>query len=430
MTTLFTVVPNANAGFTDQLTTLAWVYDLGTRCGFQFRLTPFTAARSGSDFWSRYDLGRAFPPLSPEESALPRTRVELAGARARDRGVRTPEDLVALVREQMPADARLVVFDISEREVFLRSIVWDESPGMLTFQAGLRRVFAPRHPWSPERGLRVLFHLRCGDTADVPLIGPVNYRAWGDKVRLARPSLATPFVGARLAMDVVRDCVGPSAAEFRVFSDGYERTVRGAMLSAGPGGTITAGLAKLIDRAAGLHAEAARSLMAGADVTFSMGESAESIEGLIDAAQDADLVVFTAAQRMIPKLLAALGDRDRRPGLLLLDPLHHRPVRQVRLHERQARLITISIHGDPLAPLRAFLAAAADSTPLRTIEPLAERAGAGAFCIPELEPLAAALEAEGSAAEARAVYEWLTILTDGSPGSLAGAARCAARLGD
>lgn len=428
MTTLFTVVPDESVGFTDQLTTLALAYDVGTRCGYEFRLTPFTTPRTGHDFWSRYDLGRAFPVLSEEESAWPRARVELSGNRAR--WASTPQDLVAMIAEQVPAGTRVVVLDVTERELFLKSIRWDESRGLAAFQAGLREVFAPRRPWPRERGLRVLLHLRCGDTADVPLIGPLTYRVWGDRVLVARPALAPPFLSARLVMDVVRDSLGPAGAEFRVFTDGYEGTVRGTTRSAGPGGTITAGLAKLMERAIGLHAEAARAVMAGDDVAFSMGESAQSIEGLIDAAQQSDLIVFNASQRLIPKLLAALGDRDRRPGLLVLDPRRHRTLRQVRLSERHARLINLSIHGDPLAPLRAFLAAVADPTHVSTIEPLAAGAGAGAFCIPELEPLAAGLEAEGRDAQARAVYEWLIELTDGSPASLAGAARCAASLGD
>lgn len=156
----------------------------------------------------------------------------------------------------------------------------------------------------------------------------------------------------------------------------------------------------------------------------------ESLGGLIDAAQHADVIVCNASQRLIPKLLAVLDDRDRRPGLLVLDPLRHRLVRQVRLSERHAWLINLSMHGDPLAPLRAFLAAVANPTRVTAIEAIVEGAGAGAFCIPELEPLAATLEAKGCDAQARAVYEWLSVLSDGSPGSLAGAARCAARLGD
>jgi hypothetical protein len=430
MKTLFTVVPKANAGFTDQLTTLALAYDIGTRCGCEFRLTPFTTLRSGHEFWSRYDLSRRFPVLSAEESMLPQARVELTGARARACDARTPQDLVAMVADQMPAGTRMVVIEVTERDFVQKLMRWDESPGMLSFRAELRKVFAPRHAWAPARGLRVLLHLRCGDTADVPLIGPVHYRAWGTHVRVARPALATPFVGARLVMDVVRDLLGPGGAEFRVFTDGYERTAHSMMRSAGTGGTITAGLAKLMERAIGLHGEAARAVMTGEDVTFSAGESLESLDGLIHAAQHADIIVCNAAQRLSPKLLAVLDDRDRRPGLLVLDPQRHLPVRQVRLSERHVRLINLSMHGDPLAPLRAFLATAADPTRVSAIEAIVEEAGAGAFCIPELEPLAATLEVEGRDAQARAVYEWLGVLSDGSPGSLAGAARCAARLGD
>lgn len=430
MKTLFTVLPHSHAGFTDQLTTLALAHDVGTRCGYEFRLTPFTSLRSDHDFWSRYDLSGSFPVLSTDELTLPRARVELSASRARHRGVRTPQDLVAMVREQVPVGTRMVVIEFTEREHLLKSIAWDDSPGMVSFHAALRKVFAVRQAWTSKRGLRVLLHLRCGDTADVPLIGPVNYRVWGDHVQVARPALATPFLGARLVMDVVRDSLGPAGAEFRVCTDGYGRAARSAVRSAEPGGTITRGLATLMERAIILHEEAARAVIAGDDVTFNMGEGAESIEGLIDAAQQSDLIVVNAAQRLIPKLLAALGDLDRRPGLLVLDPWRHRTVRQVRLSERHARLINLSSHGDPLAPLRAFLAALADPMPVQTIEAVTEGTGAGVFCIPELESLAAQLESEGNDARARTLYEWVAVLSDGSPRSLAGTARCAARLGD
>ena len=430
MATLFTVQPSPRVGFTDQLTTLALAYDVGTRCGYEFRLTPFATPRSGQGLEERYDLTRAFPAFSEEEANLPTVRVGLSGAWARTGRVRTPQDLVAVIKDQVPADARVVVFDVVERESLLLDIAWDESPRMTSFHAGLRQVLAPRCPWPATGGLRVLVHLRCGDTADVPLIARLNYRVWGTFIQIARPSLPTPFLGARLAMDVVRERAGTAGAEFRVFSDGYERTARLTARSSGPGGTITPGLEKLLNEAIGLHAEAARAMIEGEDVTFRMDESLDSLGDLVDAAQEADLIVITTAQRMIPKLLAALGPRDRRPGLLLLDSHLHRNVRRVRLDERYARLISLSAHGDALAPLRAFLAAAADPTVVGSVEPLAERAGVGTFCIPELEPLAAEFESQGRYADARAVYEWLTVLTDGSPGVLAGVSRCADRMGD
>lgn len=430
MATLFTVQPSARVGFTDQLTTLALIYDVGTRCGYEFRLSPFATPRSGHGLAERYDLTRAFPVFSPNEANLPTVRVELSGAWARTGSVRTPQDLVAVIKKQVPADAGVVVFDLVERERLLLDIAWDESPLMKSFHAGLREVMAPRCPWPAMGILRVLVHLRCGDTADVPLIARLNYRVWGSFFQIARPSLPTPFLGARLAMDVVRERVGTAGAEFRVFSDGYERTARSAARSSGPGGTITPGLAKLLNKALGLHAGAARAMIEADDVTFSMDESLDSLGDLIDAAQEADLIVVTTAQRMIPKLLAALGPRDRRPGLLLLDSHLHRNVRRVRLDERHARLVTLSAHGDALAPLRAFLAAAADPTGVRIVEQLAEQSGAGTFCIPELEPLAAEFELQGRYADARAVHEWLTVLTDGSPDALGGVSRCANRMGD
>jgi len=430
MPILFTVQPSPRAGFTDQLTTLSLVYDIGTRCEYEFRLTPFATPRSGQGVEERYDLTRTFPVFSAEEANLPTVRVELSGASARNRGVRTPWDLVALVKEQVPADARVVVFDVVDRESLLRDIAWDAPPRMTSFHAGLGEALAPRHRWPSTGGLRTLVHLRCGDTADIPLIGRLNYRVRGGFIAIAQPSLPTPFLGARLAMDVVRERSGAARAEFRVFSDGYERTNRMTARSSGPGGTITPGLAKLLNKAIDLHAEAARGMIVGDDVTFSMDESLDSLGDLIDAAQEADLIIVTSAQRMIPKLLAALGPRDRLPGLLLLDPYMHHSMRRVRLDERHARLITLSAHGDALAPLRAFLDAAADPAGVRSVEPLAATLNAGTFCIPELEPVAVELETQGRHADARAVYEWLTVLTDGSPAALAGVSRCAERMGD
>jgi len=430
MPILFTVQPSPHAGFTDQLTTLSLAYDVGTRCEYEFRLTPFASPRSGQGLEERYDLAGAFPVFTAEEAHLPTVRVQLSGAGARARGVCTLRDLVALVKEQVPGDARVVVFDVTDRESLLRDIAWDDPPGMASFHARLGAALAPRCRWPATGRLRTLVHLRCGDTADVPLIGRLNYRVWGTVTQIARPSLPTPFLGARLVMDVVRERAGAAGAEFRVFSDGYERTARSTAGSAGPGGTITPGLANLLDRALGLHAEAARGMIVGDDVTFIMEESLDSLGDLIDAAQEADLIIVTSAQRMIPKLLAALGPRDRRPGLLLLDPYMYRSMRRVRVGERHARLIMLSAHGDALAPLRVFLDAAADPAIVRSVESLAAPSGAGVFCIPELEAVAAELESQGRHVDARAVYEWLTVLTDGSPGPLAGVARCAARMGD
>ncbi len=102
-------------------------------------------------------------------------------------------------------------------------------------------------------------------------------------------------------------------------------------------------------------------------------------------------------------------------------------VRSTGLTEEHATLIGLSPHGNPVAPVLAYLShgTGPDHPWAQGLE-LARRHGAGSHCIPEIERLAARLEDAGADSEAHALYDWLSVLTDGQPTALAGMGRCAA----
>ncbi len=432
MAKLFTVVVEEGCGFTDQLTKLATVHEIGTRCGYEFRLTPPGGKRSDPGFWQHYDLSRVFPVLTPQEGTLESVTIDFPLERIRATGIDDLSALLRYVTARVPENVRLVVLDSRHTTRLREQLPLDSSPGRESFKAGIRQVFAPKTVWSPSRGLRILVHLRCGDVTDIPLVGPVSYRAWDRGVSIARPFWPTPFLGARLVVDTVRADTAPAPVDFRVFSDGYARTRRLVSRSADIGGSATRATRDILLRAIDIHEEAAGNLFRGADMSFSMGESFDSLERLIDSAQQADLIVITHAQRMIPKFLAALGSRGAGPGVLLLERSARgaKYITTIGMDESVARLITLSPHGDPLAPLRVFLAERATSAIPETVRMAAEQTGAGLYCVPDVESLAARLEHEGHPELAFGVYRRLSLLTDGSPASFSGLARSARAVGD
>ena len=426
MTTLFTVQVTENVGFTDKLTTLASLHDIGVRCGYEFRLKPFGGDRSGGGFWSHYDMARMFPVLSPEEAGLPTARVDLSREQVQAAGVGSLSDLRSFIVAQVPSGTGLVVFRGDGVRFLLGKFAWDRSVAMETFHARMRELFRPTYSWPGSQGLRVLLHIRCGDVTDIPLVGPISYRTWDGTTSIARPFWPTPFHGARLVIDTVRALSAPAPVQFRVHTDGYARTRNRVSAAAGHGGTITHRTRDVLLRSIDIHEETAGHLLRAPDVAFSSGESFDSLRQLIDEVQQADLIVVTHAQRMIPKFLALLGPRETVPGMLLLDRSPRQVVakRAVRMDESVATLITLSGHGDPLSPLRVFLAGSAVPRFPRDVASLVDAEDVGPYCVPEVESLAAKLEAKGFAVEAGAIHRWLAALTDDGPASLAGIARC------
>ena len=428
---IFTVRIPDDVGFTDQLMQLALLYRVGTAAGMAFRMTPLASSRSAPGFWKRFDLGAILPSASPAELALPRQVIDLSPERLLRAGVRDGAGLVELVRAQLPAPGTLAELRLQGESRTLLTRIVGADP--VRFEGGLGRqlqaLFAPppaaarRRP-SPE--LRLLAHVRCGDAADIALFPQTGYLAWHRVIARTGEVRQSPFLGLRILIEALRAHLGTRPLRCEVFSDGYARTLELIGEVEGQADGPTPAEAALLRVAVGVHQHAAEALMQGAGIRAVIGEDLDALCALLWEAQQADLIVITGNQRMLPKFLALLGPRECPPALLLLeaDGDQARFMRTAGLTEAHAALITLSPHGDPLAPLFAYLRDGGLGGERARVAALAAEAGIGAYCIPELAQRAGDLEAWGRPEDAAALYDWLAVLTDLGPEALAGLARC------
>ena len=200
-------------------------------------------------------------------------------------------------------------------------------------------------------------HLRCGDAADIALFPQTGYLAWHRVIARTGEVRQSPFLGLRILIEALRGHIGPRPLRCEVFSDGYARTLELIGEVEGKADGLTPAEAALLRLAVGVHQHTAEVLMQGRGIRAVIGEDLGSLCALLWEAQEADLIVVTGNQRMLAKFLALLGPREHSPAMLLLeaDGDQARFVRAAGLTEAHAALITLSPHGDPLAPLFAYL---------------------------------------------------------------------------
>ncbi|MCF7990318.1 MAG: hypothetical protein K9M02_07735 [Thiohalocapsa sp.] len=434
----FTISITAGVGFTDQLMQFALLYRLGADAGLQFRLTPLHSDRSPPGFWPRYDLGRVFEPADAALLRLPRRTVDVSPKLLGAAGVSGRAGLEAYMRSVLWDDAEsgpsLAVLQLRGdiREMLVALLETADSAVDRALQARLRRVFAPAADHGETQALRVACHVRCGDAADIAVLPGRAYLAWHRAVSPARETRPNAFIGARATIEALRAQIEPRAMRCAVFTDGYGRTL--SLLSPEHADAYGMGASELrmLRSAVGVHADTARAAMTGGGICFREGEDLDTLAALLDAVQQADVILITGNQRMIPKFLAALGQPDRPRALLVMetDAAQVAFVRAARLTETHATLMICSPHGNPLAPLFAYLVHGPKPRPWLRAAELAQENDAGLYCITEVEALAARMESGARRADALALYRWLAVLTDGAPESLAGQARCAQALGD
>jgi len=430
---IFTISISDHVGFTDQLMQLALFYRIGTAAGLSFRLIPFGSSRSPHGFWDVFDLRKVFDVASERERNMPVQAIELSPERLQREKVSTGADLVKLVQLQLGDKGKRIQFSLRQanRALLVKLLALNETTFKDDLEARLQAVFASREDRSASGALRMVSHIRCGDAADIAVLPNIAYIAWGSRMSMAPEVRQNPFIGARITVEAVRQALAPRQVDCAFYTDGYERTKELLISQENAVRAFTPGEAALISVAIAVHDRVAQAMMTGDGITFSSGETLESLVKLLHAVQQADLITITGNQRMLPKFLAVLGARNVRPAVLLLEKssAQARFVRGAGLTEAHAVLITLSSHGNALAPLFAYLRHGSNSSSLEKVARIAAGHRAGLFCIPEIEEVALRLEQQGAMPEALALYDWLTELTDGSRESYAGKARCAQAAG-
>lgn len=420
----FTVALSEEVGFTDQLRQLGILYPIGKAAGLSFRLSPIASRRSGSGFWEHFDPGKVFQLISAEEQSLPRHVIDLSLRRLRRDGIRDAAALLALIRSQIPAQASLIVLDMRQghRDSLAAFVASDSglTEHARELQAKFQRLFSPTASATNQEGPRLLAHVRCGDVADLALFPQSAYLAYNQTLNATREVRQNPFVGTRLLIDLIRAHIAPDPLRCDLFTDGYARTRELINHWQAEDEGLPPEDVALLHAAIDIHEQTANTLVATPYIRSVLGEDLKSLCDLLEAAQLAELILITGNQRMLPKFLAQLGARARRPAMVLMEttPDDVAYIRAVGLNEQHATLISLSPHANPVSPVLAYLRHRNQPQKSQRIAALAANQGVGLYCLPELERLSQMLTERGQYADAADVYEWLAELTGQHPSYL------------
>lgn len=346
----FTVIPRPEVGFTDQLMQLSLFGRLGHALGLSFIYTPVANERTHESVWQHFGIDHAFAEttvVTPKKTA----DFPISDKYIQRKKVKDADGLLGALRADMtdlPADA-VVSFRLDGARRRISQLVTGDPDRFPWPEADTIRqtilTAVPDSPFPPAAAPRILVHIRRGDVAVFNTQWGRAYKTRPGNLFLANDS-PLPNYDLRDFFSVTRRIQAharPQAAT-AVFSDGCERSK--TMLNA------------KTDTELGVDANRRRTLMDYCDfedlalnvfaqlpqTRVAVGENLDGFKQLVRGLLEADIVVYSNAQRLAPKLVGAIGETGR-PKLLAelahenkFDPLG---VREVGITEAKAQVAAI-----------------------------------------------------------------------------------------
>jgi hypothetical protein len=338
----FTIEPT-ESGFTDQLMQFNAFYKLGLALGYDYLHTPFRSHRSSASDLPRTGVGRqvvvpdvhefiginhhfaARQALGPVDVGNPTaTTIRLSDDVLVESNIGDFQSLVEHVRRlaRQSADAGAIKFCLDGPRRRLFGLIQAELPA---FPDGLSlpriysdaRVRAPMESLHRETGLKILLHVRQGDTGVLATPWGTRMPVWSfRKDRLKEYEDFGQIPSAELLFDVPEykrfldgflDRLRPSEKSLLVFSDGASRSFK----------IVESNLEKLAwspEKIASFrqsrldYDQRQFECFAGSeDIRLHVGEEPTKLFQLIHSAIESDVVIVSNQQRLVPKLVANLG---------------------------------------------------------------------------------------------------------------------------
>ena len=353
---VYFTVHTGQQGFTDQIMQLSAFYKLGRACGLPFYYAPFISDRSQplvadsecnetlSSYQDVYDfLGvntffNAQEVLAfNDESTF---EVNLSDAILEKEGISSFELLASYVKSKVTKQVLrtktkktwLVILRMdrarpkpgkTKRQFFA---LINSSPKANKFSIDFRSIYERERLNKPVKNIfkqgssKVLIHIRQGDTSVlktpwntfIPVDGrrPDSLKET-DTLEEIRNRYHDKFVDSiftssdyyRFLKSFQSHCTN-SPLSTCVFSDGYRRAVDRVILNAPKMSLSNEQIQKLKKQRDTVDNEAFSEFLEDKDISCHIGESALSLYQLIDSALNADVIITSAQQRMLPKLIA------------------------------------------------------------------------------------------------------------------------------
>ncbi len=401
--TYFTIEPTV-AGFTDQLIQFNAFYKLGLSLGFRYIHRPFSSERSNASYllvgeaprdistgstiakWLKRALARRRPaapdvfdflgvnqvlqarsqPNPADLGSLRSLTIALSDKLLLDWNIDSFEALAAHVGDLAtqfasdpdadPASATVINFRLDGPRRNCFSLIQAKFPG---FQDGLdlprtyseARARAPIKSLYPKRGLKLLVHIRQGDTGVVETPWKTYMPVWSlRKDQLKEYDSFEQIESAELLFEVsefkafldgLMQRLGTSGRSLLVFSDGANRGLRIVERSVGKLGWSQEKIESFKKSRADYDRRQFACFSASPDVRLVVGEEPEKLRQLINSAIESDIVIVSNQLRMIPKLVANFCNGNA-PKVIVLYK-HNRPVNSDIIDNDEQRFIYVDI---------------------------------------------------------------------------------------
>lgn len=359
---VFFSIQTGQQGFTDQMMQLSAFYKLGRACGFPFYFIPFESNRSLplvadlecdetlSSYQSVYDFLGVNTFFNAQENAMFSEKntfeVNLSDAIVKREGISNFELLVKYVQgkvaERVSSDKKngpwLAILRMDrakpepgkgKRQFF--SII-HKSTKADKFSIDFRSLYDSERLNKPVKSIfkqghsKVLIHIRQGDTSVlktpwntfIPVDGRrPDFLQEASTLEEVRNRYHDKFVDSiftssdyyQFLKGFQSHCIS-SPLSVGVFSDGYRRAVDRVVLSAREMSLSNEQIQELKEQRDTVDSEAFSEFLEDKDISCHIGESALSLYQLIDSALNADVIVTSAQQRMLPKLIANYAPKE------------------------------------------------------------------------------------------------------------------------
>ncbi len=228
----FTIGIRDEVGFSDQLNQMFLLYHIGKLLGLEYLHSTLSSKRTSGDIWSDLMLDAQFDRLDDHAIAGAAEFLDLAVADRRVGGGRhaSLNDLIATLKARIAAKASpqtILRLRLGDRNPVLSLLTSLPHSSFQGFRDRIGRAFAQTGwsgPFSSDARLRVLVHIRKGDTARIEM-------PWGDELALWHHDAAISPNRQPDDLAILRAIVrslsqrfSANDIEIAVFSDGFARS--------------------------------------------------------------------------------------------------------------------------------------------------------------------------------------------------------------
>ncbi len=323
----FSVEISPDVGFTDQLNQLFILYTLATQLGLRYVPSPIVTRRNLSPIWNDLNLCE-YLSQSPSASNNEKRVSTIVKVHDHRNGVRYSHvsevlaDLRATISKIPPGD--VLLFQLAgNRNVLTRVMKGLPSSAFEHFRqtfdtALVKSSFSS--PFTSGPRVRILFHIRKGDTAriETPWVGPLNF--WHNQAAISVSQRPEDVTILRAIARKLTTEFAPEDIELIIFSDGYLRTAS-LLNSALSKSIVFSGERKDFIRALLVEKEAELELFAAIPNTqLFLGEGYDEFKKLLIGLRDADVIITNGMQRLPSKVIGALPARTLTRNLVVVGP--------------------------------------------------------------------------------------------------------------